>query len=208
MGNKPPSAPCFQDQIVASALSWAHKNDENCTNLFGNNCVDNHHEESIPEAEHDTAGDEENSLQTTKTITSQQQQPQATPLLLSRLAPDLPALTDNMSSSEQELSEHLDAAAAAADHDEGALQGSPTNQSEFLYQNYTSGSIERDARIDLGTSRCSTGGRDDQSYFTSYLSGSIDRDARIDLGTSRGSSGGRDDRDDHEGRHDQSREEW
>jgi hypothetical protein len=108
------------------------------------------------------------------------------------LAPaDLPALTDNMSSSEQETSE----------------QGCPTNQSEFLYQNYTSGSIDRDARIDLGTSRCSNGGRDDQNYTSySYMSGSIERDARIDLGTSRCSSGGRDDRDDHEVRH-QSREE-
>jgi hypothetical protein len=136
-------------------MSWAHKNNENvCTsaNVFDKCFLEN--QESAPEAENDMTGSQENSSTQAKTIiTSQKQQ-----TTLHRLAPDIPALTDNMSGSEQGISEH-DA------EDNGAVPGCSTNHSDFLYNSYTSytsGSIDRDARIDLGTSRCSSGGREDR----------------------------------------------
>jgi hypothetical protein len=143
MGNQPSSSSsslCFKDQVPLTDSSWIEKNPSCCSKLLFENC----------NAE-DNVRDENNAKN--ESIVVNDTSPTTTPPRpTSLMAPNLPALTDNLSSSEP----------SGEDDDDDDHQNPPSRDSNLYH--CPSGSLDRDARVDLVTSRCSSGGRDSYSY--------------------------------------------
>lgn len=151
-------APCFDDQIY-STLSWAEKKTV-CRTLFDNSCQNVDESIAIVATRDDNETDH----------------PPADSASRSMKTDDFPALTDNLSSSDPSdecrpstkiTLQNQQTVDVIVLHQE-PQSTIPETADYYLSTNSstehthgTSGSLERDARADLGTSRGSSGGRED-----------------------------------------------
>mmetsp|Transcript_113852 Transcript_113852/g.318015 ORF Transcript_113852/g.318015 Transcript_113852/m.318015 type:complete len:213 (-) Transcript_113852:104-742(-) len=190
MGNQPPSSPCFDDQVYTT-LSWADAQGS-CRNLC--NATTNKRKEK------DSSPIESVRKTPARPPKPEQRQDDISETLSSTLTPKyhdpLPALTDNLSSSDPEEEEdrnnpqHRFRSHARPRFNAAAPLGTEGNAIQ-LHNQPLSLSLSHSAEYYLGVGAASS------NDHTNTTSGSLERDARVDLGTSRGSSGGREDVDEY-----------
>lgn len=191
MGNRPLSpAPCFDDQVYTT-LSWADEK-SSCRALFQEcsiNKGDNVAKDMDPRQEPTLSAQR---IQKVGSISGASTS--------STRGDNLPALTDNMSSSEPSSLDEQDTFRMQLSRQELHTQPVVPNQQVVdviaMHHFETGITLSRSAEYYLGLATSS-------NDYTQGTSGSLERDARVDLVTSRGSSGGREDLDD-EYRHDYS----
>lgn len=202
MGNEPSSpsqSPCFDDQVYTT-LSWAHDNNA-CRKLF-DNCTE----------EDDKVRDDPSSREIVSSETFSRQSLQddfhAVPLLpidSSSHSPRhedkyLPALTDNLTSSEPSSNDDGDNDDKDDGHDHFHQYAARTGQQEqyratqqrsnviILHHHAPPEDLNQSHSAEDYLERMGEGGAPSHDYSTQGTSGSLERDARADLGTSRGSS--------------------
>ncbi len=180
MGNRPLSpAPCFDDQVYTT-LSWADEK-STCRTLFSECNLKQREEHS-----------DEDDLRQDPSLQQSDRSGSITDSISSTRREDLPALTDNLSSSEpSSMDEDYTFRSQQPRRD---LSAQTTTLNEVIdviavHQFHPSITLSRSAEYYLGMAASS-------NDYTQGTSGSLERDARVDLVTSRGSSGGRDDFDD------------
>ena len=184
MGNRPLSpAPCFDDQVYTT-LSWADEKSacralfQECSVKKDDNVADEmekRQEPSMPLQQNLNRGGSIGGASSTS----------------STRGDNLPALTDNMSSSEPSSLDEQDAFRTQLSRHELHVQPAAPNQVVDIISlhHFEPGiTLARSAEYYLGLAASSTD-------YTQGTSGSLERDARVDLVTSRGSSGGREDLD-------------
>lgn len=176
-------APCFDDQVYTT-LSWADEKSacrvlfQECSIEKGDNAtkdVEVRQEPSLSLRNLHKGG----SIDVSSTTSSNR-------------GDNLPALTDNMSSSEPSSLDEQDTFRLQLTRQELHVQPIATNQVIDIIDvhRFDPGlTASRSAEYYLGLASSS-------NDYTQGTSGSLERDARVDLVTSRGSSGGREDLDD------------
>lgn len=182
MGNRPLSpAPCFDDQVYTT-LSWADEK-STCRTLF--------QECSIKKGDK-VAKDTEIRQEKPLSLQNLGKAGSLGDSTASSRGDNLPALTDNMSSSEPSSLDELDTFRSQLSRHELSTEPvapNPVVDVIALHHFEPAISLSRSAEYYLGLATSS-------NDYTQGTSGSLERDARVDLVTSRGSSGGREDLDD------------
>lgn len=182
MGNQALSpAPCFDDQVYTT-LSWADEK-STCRTLFQDCNI----------KKHDNPAEESDMRQDSSVQYSEKSGSIAASVSASSSRREnLPALTDNLSSSEPSSADEDDPVRFQQQGQDFHLQAEPSDQVVdviAIHQFEPSITLSRSAEYYLGMAASS-------NDYTQGTSGSLERDARVDLVTSRGSSGGREDFDD------------